>query len=144
MDMIEKDWPPVTNRSETQELERTETGSLVPRWATLDGFTQQVSAMEGLSLNELEPLTTLLIETQNSLYRITVSERTSVLVHGGQFFPITTQARLDGSGFGGSMIKLAWIGVGLCMEICSDSQRIITSPVRTIAIQRDPPVAALH
>jgi hypothetical protein len=111
----------------------------VPRRATLDGFVEELSKSEseGVRLTTLQPLTTLLVTTQNNLYRIIVREGANVLVKGGQFFPEFTDAHLTGSGFGGSMIKLAWIGVGLRMEIWSDGRPIITSPVRLIRIEHD-------
>jgi len=109
----------------------------VPRRATLEGFAEEVSARDGLYLRDLEPLTTLLVRTQNSVYRIIVIEGPSVLVQGGHFFPQASAAHLSGSGFGGSMLKLAWVGVGLCMEICPDDQRIVTSPVRSIKVDED-------
>jgi hypothetical protein len=90
------------------------------------------SAADGVSLRDLEPLTTLLVRTCNSLYRIVVSQHHSVFVQGGQFFPEMTDARLDGSSFGGSFLKVGWIGVGLRMEFWDGSQRIVTSPVRAI------------
>lgn len=108
---------------------------LVPRASTLDGFAAEVSAADGINVNDLEPLTTLVVRTCNSLYRIIVSQRTSILVQGGQFFPEMTPAHLSGSGFGGSLLKIAWIGIGLRMEICVGGQRIVTSPVRTIATE---------
>ena len=109
----------------------------VPRRATLEGFAKEVSARDGVCLRDLEPLTTLLVRTQHSVYRIIVIEGSSVLVQGGQFFPQASAAHLSGSGFGGSMLKLSWVGIGLSMEICPDGQRIVTSPVRTIKIKDD-------
>jgi len=43
--------------------------------------------------------------------------------------------RMDGSGFGGSLLKVGWIGIGLRMEILAGDQRIVTSPVRDISIE---------
>lgn len=104
----------------------------VPRAATLDGFLSASSAVDGVVLRDLEPLTTLLVRTCNSHYRIVISQNTAVFVQGGQFFPEMTGARLEGSSFGGSFLKMGWIGVGLRMEIWSGGQRIVTSPVRAI------------
>ena len=115
---------------------------LVPRAATLDGFTDEVARSAGISVCNLEPLTTLVVETCNSVYRIVVSDRTAILVQGGRFFPDVTPAHLHGSSFGGSFLKMAWIGIGLRMEICGGGQQIVTSPVRTIMIERTP--AQLH
>ena len=104
--------------------------------ATLDAFTTQVSTGPGINIRELEPLTTLVVRTCNSIYRLVISHDTSVIVQGGQFFPDAVSGRLDGSGLGGSVIRIGWIGIGLRMEIFARDQRIITSPVRDISIER--------
>jgi hypothetical protein len=51
-----------------------------------DGFSDDASATDGVSLDNLEPLTTLLVRTCNSQYRITVLRGTTVLVQGGRSF----------------------------------------------------------
>ena len=108
----------------------------VARAATLDGFVEEIGNASGIYLRNVEPLTTLIVRTRNSRYRIIVSRDTSVIVQGGQFFPDATPGRIDGSGFGGSFLKVGWIGIGLRMEIFADGQRIITSPVRDISVER--------
>ena len=114
-------------------------GAFVLRNSTLDGFSDVVSRAEGVGLTSLDPITLMMVRTQNTLYRITVLRppKTHVIVQGGRFFPEPTEARLWGSSFGGSFLKMAWVGVGLRMEICANGQLIITSPVRTIDIQPD-------
>ena len=107
--------------------------TLVARTATLDGFVDTASTTDGVCLRDLEPLTTLLVRTCNSRYRITVSSHAAIFVQGGHFFPEPTTARLEGSSAGGSFLKVAWIGIGLRMEISAGGQRIVTSPVRAIA-----------
>ena len=99
----------------------------------MDGFVAASSASDGISPRDLEPLTTLRVRTCNSHYRIVISHQTAIYVQGGRFFPESTDARLDGSSFGGSFLKMGWIGVGLCMEIWARGQRIVTSPVRSIS-----------
>jgi hypothetical protein len=107
----------------------------VARAATLDGFIDAASACRGVSLLALDPLTVLHVETRNSVYRIVVSERTAVFVQGGHFFPENSAAHLAGSTFGGSLLKIAWIGVGMQMEIWGDNGPIVTSPVRNITVE---------
>ena len=118
----------------------------VPRRCTLDGFTAEVTRAKGVGLGELEALTTVLIRTLNSLYRIVVLEppRPRILIQGGEFFPEPTEAHLAGASFGGSMLKLSWFGCGLRMEVCSDGQRIVTSPVQSIEVQREKSPAHLN
>ena len=107
----------------------------MPRAATLDGFADDTACARGVDLRDLEPLTTIVVRTRNSLYRIIVTQGTSVVVQGGHFFPDGVAARIDGSGFGGSLLKVGWIAIGLRMEIFAGEQRIITSPVRDISIE---------
>jgi hypothetical protein len=116
---------------------------LVARTATMDGFVGELADAPGIYLRDLDPLTTLLVCTRNSTYRIIVSHGTSVLVQGGRFFPGAIAARIDGSGFGGSLLKAGWIGVGFRMEIVANGERIITTPVHDLTIERDHP-ALLH
>ena len=64
-------------------------GVVVPRRCTLDGFATEVSRTEGILLADLDPITTLLVRTENPLYQIVVVQprRKAVLVQGGPFFP---------------------------------------------------------
>ena len=116
---------------------------LVPHVATLDGFVDDVGDARGVHLREVEPLTTIVVQTHNSRYRIVMTGGTSAIVQGGRFFTEPTPARIDGSGFGGSVLKTAWIGIGLKMEIFANDQRIITSPVLDVTLER-PSAASVH
>ena len=115
----------------------------VPRVATLDGFANETADMRGVDLRAVEPLTSVTIRTRNSQYRIIVTKGTSVVVQGGHFFPDAVAARIDGSGFGGSLLKAGCIVIGLRMEIFAGDQRIITSPVRDVSIE-SPPSPVFH
>jgi hypothetical protein len=132
----------------TTEFGATRSGTakntLVPRRATLDGFMAEIADNDGIDVREQEPLATILVRTHNSLYRIIPLQRGDcrVLIEGGQFFPQPTEAHFAGSTFGGSFLKMAWIGTGLHMEINAGGQRIITSPVCRIGIQREGPASA--
>ncbi len=116
-------------------------GDLVPRRATLDGFTRGVAVTEGLNVRAAEPLVPILVTTRNSLYRIIPLRRgdTDVLVQGGRLLPEPTEARLVGSTFGGSLLKMHWIRVGMCMEIdpATGVGSIITTRVIGVEIERD-------
>lgn len=119
------------------------TTTRIARAATLDGFTAEAAAADGVQLRDLEPMTRLVVRTQNSTYRIVVSHESMVLVEGGRFFPALTPAFLEGASFGGSFLKVGWITIGLRMEIRSAGQRIVTSPVCEIATE-EPISAAIH
>jgi hypothetical protein len=113
---------------------------------TLDGFDRELEASEGINIRDVEPFTTLLVQTRNSLYRIIPLEagRSRIMVQGGRFFPDLVEAHLAGSSLGGSFLKLHWIGSGLHMEINSGGERIVTSRVRSFSIEQDAPVRRTH
>lgn len=106
-------------------------GLLVPRQCTLTGFTEATSDLRGLHLASLSALTKLSVRTRNTNYQLTVVEPSDwkVLVKGGRFFPQETLAFLCGSGYGGTLLKVAWIGLGMRCEISNENQRVVTSPV---------------
>ena len=122
---------------DTELRAKTGSGDLTPRHRTLDGFVAAVSRTEGVSLTDVDPFTTLVVRTDNSVYRITIltPHLREVLVQGGKFFPARTRACLSGSNFGGSCLKLGWVGLGLHMEFHAGGQWIITSHVRAIAVE---------
>ena len=102
----------------------------------MDIFLKLTQHVEGVELDRLEPLTTLLVWTWNSLYRVVVAQGSAVLVQGGLFFPEPTPAEVDGASTGGSLLKSGWIGVGLLMELRVGSRRIVTSPVVAIVTEQ--------
>ena len=105
----------------------------VARGSTLEGFAATASG-PGVAVASLQPLTALLVDTQNTRYHIIVSGGGDILIQGGAFFPEPTPARLDGASLGTSLLKIGWIGLGLRMEIRAGGQRIITSAVRSITV----------
>ena len=123
------------NDSSTIILRRNDS-TLFPRAATLDGFVNDLADAPGIYLREVEPLTTIVVRTHNSCYRILIEHDTTAIIRGGAFFPEPTPARIDGSGFGGTLLKVGWIGIGLRMEIFTNGRRIITSPVRDVILER--------
>ena len=110
----------------------------VPRHRTLDGVIKAVSEADGIGLIDVDAFTTLVVRTDNSVYRITIlrPHTREVLVQGGKFFPERTRACLSGSTFGGSCLKIGWVGLGLHLEFHAGDQWIITSHVCTIAVER--------
>jgi len=117
-------------------IERRHDATLIRREATLDGFVNDLAYAPVIALREVEPLTTIVVRTHNSCYRILITHDTTAIVRGGAFFPEPTPARIDGCGFGGTLLKVGWIGVGLRMEIFSNGRRIVTSPVRDVTLER--------
>jgi len=115
--------------------------ALVPRRCTLSGFAFEAGCSDGIAIQPLAPGTTLIVQTRNSQYRLIVldGERPGVLVQGGALFPEATVAHLQGASAGGSLVRTGWIEVGFRMELLVGPRRIVTSPVRAVAIENLPP-----
>ena len=107
---------------------------------TLTDFAFEPGCEEGLAIASFEPGTTLIVQTRNSQYRLVVLDGPChrVLVEGGTTFPEAVPAVLQGACAGGSLLKIGWIGVGLRMELFADSRWVITSRVRSVAIDNFP------
>ena len=112
---------------------------------TIDGFARDMAASDGIDIREVEPFTTLLVQTMNSLYRIIPLEAggSRIMVQGGRFFPDLVEAPLVGS-TGGSFMKRHWIGGGLHLVFRQAGVRIVTSPIRSVRIEQDAPVHSTH
>jgi hypothetical protein len=121
-------------------------GALVPRRHTLDNFASEPGCVEGVALQSLETGTVLRVRTRHSHYRVVVLDptRQSVLVTGGRLFPESSEVRCEGATAGGSMLKVGWIGVGLRLELSLGRQRITTSRVQSVTIERIPPRLVSH
>jgi hypothetical protein len=102
----------------------------------VDTFVDIKQRVAGVELGQLEPLTTLLVFTWNSMYRVIVAGGSDVLVQGGSYFPDPTPAQIDGASAGGGPLLTGWIGVGLVVEFRMNGKRIVTSPVVAIATRR--------
>ena len=116
----------------------------VARGATLDGFVAETASSAGVLLRDLEPLTSLIVQTRNTRYHIIVTRGEEIVVQGGSFFPDPTPAHLDGASLGSSFLKLGWIGVGLRLEIRCNGQRIVTTSVRSVVREDDGATARPH
>ena len=90
----------------------------------------------GIHVDDLIALECLVVKTENSTYEIILlsPDTAHILVRGGAFFPVFTQARLAGSSLGGSFLKLRSIHVGFRLEFSTERGFIITSAVRRVAV----------
>jgi hypothetical protein len=110
----------------------------IPRYCALDGVTEISPLLEGVTLMALEACDTIRVRTRNSDYEIFLLDPKSgrALVRGGEYFPEPVEATVSGSTFGGCMLKLGWLGVGLQMEIYVNGKRTVTSPVQSLRVER--------
>jgi hypothetical protein len=124
----------MSNEGQSNPTESGICNTYCSRFAQLDAWSAR-DWKDGVQVDRMQMLDTLFVQTQNSLYEVTVLNPADgeVLVRGGRFFPERTPARLSGSTFGGSFLKLRGIYVGFKMELVHQDRTIITSPVQTIA-----------
>jgi hypothetical protein len=113
---------------------------LIASARTLDGFAFQLRDADSVDVRELPPGAIVIVRTCHSCYRLVVVEPETghVLVSGGDWFPVPTEAQLVGATCGGSMLKPGWIGVGLKVELRHMNERITTSLVDAVTVERFP------
>ena len=94
----------------------------------------------GIHVDDLIALECLVVKTENSTYEIILlsPDTAHILVRGGAFFPVFTQARLAGSSLGGSFLKLRSVHVGFRLELSTERGFIITSAVRSVSRAPEP------
>ena len=71
----------------------------------------------GVHFYSLPEPATLEVQTMNRLYKLVVRHDGSAWISGHpEFCPEPTEVRVDGSNFGGSMLRLHYLGRGMHME----------------------------
>lgn len=113
-----------------------------PQWAVpLDAWSSAAWS-DGIQVDALLPLDTLVVRTQNSCYEITIVAPATgdVLVRGGRFFPEPTPATVSGSSLGGSCLKVRGIYQGFLLELLHDGQTILTTRVKSVSKTDHPAV----
>ena len=88
----------------------------------------------GVWLDKLPAGTTLQIKTANRLYLLkkqhsTCCERHCLILGHPTYCPNWTACRVAGSTFGGSMLKVGFVGVGMRLEFTTDAHGTITTSV---------------
>jgi hypothetical protein len=85
----------------------------------------------GVYLDNLSDGEVLEVETQNHWYTIVVGRRGQDLISGHpQYCPEPVGVRIEGSTWGGSMLKMRFVGRGMRLEFQHPTyRRIVTSPV---------------
>src|SRR5215475_10697630 len=108
----------------------------IPRYCDLDGVIEISPLLEGVALMAVEVCDLIHARTRNSDYEIFMldPESARALVRGGEYFAEPVEATVSGSTFGGCMLKMGWLGVGLRMEIYANGRRTVTSPVQSLSV----------
>ena len=112
---------------------------LVPRRCTLDGFAEEAARQGGVDMGELPTLTRLHVRTQNTVYQLILLSpgESKVLIQGGRFFAEPTESYLCGSSYGGNLLKVSWVGLGMRIEVMREGRRIVTSIVQSVHVVDD-------
>ena len=89
----------------------------------------------GIDTKKLPPGTIVYAHTRNSIYILEfLNEKGRCLVEGGKYFTTPTETDFIGSNFGGSVMKMGWIGHKMRMEIINpnkDNAVLVTTAVRS-------------
>jgi hypothetical protein len=91
----------------------------------------------GVDIRQCKADAVLHVQTQNTLYvlKIINPERGEVEIQGHpRYCPTPTRARIHGSTFGGSVLKIRFIGRGMHMEFSTDTHpgAITTTEIKEI------------
>src|SRR5262252_708105 len=100
-------------------------------------LSAQRDKLGGIDLSKLPPGTKFEIHTVNSRYlleKLDYGNRYNL--QGGEYFPETKEVRIPGSTFGGSTIRVNWIGYLMRLEIYDPERKgvIHTSSIRQAKI----------
>jgi len=93
----------------------------------------------GVFLSELRPRTVLQIQTQHHCYTALFLGDNQALIWGHpEFCPKPVPVAIAGSTWGGTMLKVRYVGRGMRLEFHHPSYRtpIVTSPIREINERR--------
>jgi hypothetical protein len=91
--------------------------------------------VEGIYLSELAAGDVLVIETLNSTYSLVyLGAAAALLAKHSPRFAEPMSVNVLGSTWGGSALKMGFLGVGLCMEVerLEDDKVLVTSPIQSL------------
>ncbi len=85
----------------------------------------------GVYLDDLAPGDVIEVETRNHAYKLVNHGRGQALISGHpEFCPQPVMVRVEGSNWGGSLLKVSFIGRGMCLEFRHPQYHTITtSPI---------------
>lgn len=100
----------------------------------INGDLIQSEIEGGVYMEDLEAGDVLVVETRNTNYRLVNHGRGKALISGHpEFCPDPVMVTVEGSNWGGSLLKASYIGRGMCLEFRHPVfQTVTTSPVLRI------------
>lgn len=112
----------------------------VPHWnlsGLVNGNIVRSEIEGGVYLKDLPEASTLEVETRNRAYRITIYTDGRALISGHpEYCPEPVLVEINGCNWGGSMLKIAYLGRGMHMEFRHPEYEgaIVTSAIRDIRL----------
>lgn len=94
----------------------------------------------GVFTRDVPPGSTVLVQTRNTLYTLH-NHGDLWIIQGGKRFSEMTAVRINGSTFGGSMLRSGFIGIGMYLELGGKAlagerpRTVTTSPIQSIKIR---------
>ncbi len=119
-------------------MKRNGKGPLDP---TLVAQIEQSERDGGIFMKDIPEDTLTYVHTRNTLYTLAIidGEIGKIAMEGGKHFPLPEICYLRGSTFGGSMLKIGWVGKEMCLEVIRAKGGILTTSfIRAITIEHDP------
>ena len=128
---MSSDDPKQDNNSIGMDLRPTPRNLFVPHPAFSDEVNRNIAQSEiegGVHLDELSEGAVLNVETQHHWYTIVNRTAGQALISGHpNYCPEPVPVRIAGSTWGGSMLKLRYIGRGMHLEFCHPTYHTITT-----------------
>jgi hypothetical protein len=95
--------------------------------------------MEGVFLKDIPDNSRVLVQTVNTLYQFDFKDGQIIGV-GGKYLPEPVPVEIHGSTWGGSMLKIQFIGIDMHLEfhVIGDDKSTVTSAIRNIKITEIP------
>lgn len=112
----------------------------------INGGIIQSEIEGGVFLNDLPPSTVLQIQTMHHCYTAVLLGGSEALLSGHpEFCPEPVQVAIAGSTWGGSMLKMQYVGRGMHLEFRHPSYAtpIVTSPIQEIRDKAEFPALEL-
>lgn len=107
---------------------------------TIEGLTSGQEEQGLVQTKKLPAGTVIQAHTRNSVYTMTLDDPDAgvITIQGGSRFADPTRATLNGSTWGGSMLMLGAIGIGMHLEIGrADNFPLVTTAVDRIVVTRE-------
>ena len=100
-----------------------------------DPTARDQPAVDAIRLNACAPFDHFEVRTQRTVYDVVVLRGSTgeALVRGGRYFTEFRPARVVGSTFGGSSVRLRIIEVGAQLELQVAGQRVVTSTIEAVS-----------